>query len=132
MRIALALTAAAAAALAAAPASAAYRPICQTQLVHAAAGTSAGCATQMIGDTNDNSFHTTRTATIEVVAGSASLTLTCSAPWRTWTKTITVTGPAVDWIMTSDDHQCVATATALTDGTTATVTSTFARGINWY
>jgi hypothetical protein len=123
--------AAVAAALAAVPASAAYTPACTTQLVNAAAGASASCATQSDGN-YDSALHHTRTANIVVTSGAARLTLTCSAPWRSWTGTTTVTAPGWDAIGTSDDYECVATVVALVAGTTAVVTSHGATTVNPY
>lgn len=114
----------------AAPAQAIYVPVCATKLVDAGAGATAGCTTNMIGDTNNVSWHMTRTASVEVAAGTARLTLRCHAPWRSWQLSTVVTGPGVDFIGTADDHQCDLTLTALTAGTTATATSTFAATIS--
>lgn len=131
-RALLALAAVAAAGVAATPAVAAELPVCRTELVNAAAGTSGTCRTHMIGDTRNSSGAFTRTATVEVATGSATLTLACSGPGgRTWTGSRTVSAPGAGYVGTWDDERCDATVTALVDGTTATVTSTFAYTVHW-
>lgn len=124
------LIAAAVALTSAIPANAAAGPVCHAALANAATGASRACTTYSVGET-DSSGSFTRTLTLEVASGAATATLHCFTYYRSWTGTLTVTGPGVDYLATSDDERCDVTLTATASGTTATATSTFAWRPHW-
>lgn len=132
MRIVLA-TAAIAAAFAAVPAAAAVGPVCHVRLVDVAAGASSYCDSTIVGSTNDQTLYPTRVVTVEVATGSVSATLRCWDAFRDQTyPSVTVVAGEVKTFGHPDLQTCRLTLTATAAGTTATATSSPAKGFNPY
>lgn len=132
MRIALA-AAAVAAAFTAVPADAYIAPVCHVRLVNVAAGASSYCDSAIVGSTSDQTLYPTRVVTVQVATGQVVASLRCWDAWRDQTYTpVTVSAGEVATFGNPDLQTCRLTLTATTAGTTATATSSPAKGFNPY
>jgi hypothetical protein len=132
MRIVLA-TAAVAAAISAVPAGAAIAPVCHVKLVDVAAGVSSYCDSSIVGSTHDQTFWPTRVVTVQVAAGEVDASLRCYDAFRDQTYApVTVSQGQVTTFTHPDLQTCRLTLTATEAGTTATATSSPAKGFNPY
>ena len=112
--------AAAATAVAATPASAFIAPVCRAQLVNVADGTYTYCATENAPEIGSR---VTRTVTVEVLAGTVDVWLTCGARSI---PVFHVSGPQpVSRSLVEAGNNCIAHLQAADANTTATLTSTF-------
>ena len=133
MRLVLA-AAAVAAAFAAVPADAAViGPVCHVRLANVAAGASSYCDSGIVGSTNDQTLYPTRVVTVQVATGQVVASLRCWDAFRDQTYApVTVSAGEVTTFGNPDLQTCRLTLTATVSGTTATATSSPAKGFNPY
>jgi hypothetical protein len=132
MRVVLA-AAAVAAAVASVPAGAAVGPVCHVRLVNAADGASSSCDSGIVGSTHDQTFWPTRVVTVQVATGEVVASLRCYDAFRDQTYApVTVSQGQVTAFPNPDLDTCRLTLTASGPGTTATATSSPAKGFNPY
>jgi hypothetical protein len=95
--------------------------VCTTNLVNAAKGTPASCATKGPGPLGNRNVFVRRLVTIEVAAGTADVTLTCGSA----VHALHVSGPQPRLLNDDGGGDCRLDLVAADDNTTAVVTSTF-------